>query len=66
MPAGKIAGRMELHRLHVAERRDAGLERDRVADALADHGVGRDPVEASRAAGRDRRRLGDVGARARR
>ena len=37
----KDAGRMELHRLHVAERRDAGLERDRVPDAFADHRVGR-------------------------
>ena len=32
------------------------------ADAFADHGVGRHPVEPPGAAGGDRRRLGDVGA----
>ena len=44
----KDAGRMELHRLHVAERGDAGLERDRVADAFADHRVGRRRDRAGR------------------
>ncbi len=62
MPAGKMRGRMELHRLHVAERRDAGLERDRAADAFADHAVGRHPIEPPRPAGGDDRRLGDIGA----
>ena len=53
---------MELHGFHVAERRDAGLERDRRADAFADHGVGRHAVEPAGAAGRDRRRLCHVSA----
>ncbi len=52
---------MELHRFHVAQRRDAGLERDRAADAFADHRVGRHPVQPARAAAGDRRGLGDVG-----
>ena len=42
------AGRVELHRLHVAERGDAGLERDRMADAFADHRVGRHAIEPAR------------------
>ena len=54
-------GRVELHGFHVAERRDAGLERERAADAFAYHGVGRDGIEPSRAAARDRGRLCDVG-----
>ena len=54
-------GRVELHRLHVAERGDAGFERERVPDALADHRVGRDAIEPAGAAGGDRRGLGDVG-----
>jgi len=45
------AGRMELHRLHVAERRHAGLERQRMADALVDDRIRGDPVQAARAAG---------------
>ena len=52
--------RMELDGLHVAERRDAGFQRDRRADAFADHRVGGHAVEASRAAAGDRRGLGDV------
>ena len=55
------AGRVELHRLHVAERRDAGLERDRGADAFADHRVGRHAVEPPGAAGGDGGGLGHVG-----
>ncbi len=60
-PRREDPGRVELHRLHVAQRRHAGLERDRGADALADHRVGRHPVDAARAAGGDRGGLGDVG-----
>ncbi len=57
----KDAGRMELDGLHVAERRDSGFQRKPAADALADDRVGRHPVDSPRAAGRDRRGLGDVG-----
>jgi len=49
------AGRVELHGLHVAERGDAGLQRQRVADALVDDRIGRDPVQAPCAAGGDHR-----------
>src|SRR5271167_2708164 len=59
-PRRKDAGRMELHRLHVADRRDAGFQRQRAADALADDGVGRHPVDPARAAARDGRGFGDI------
>ncbi len=55
-------GRMELHGFHVAERRHAGLERERGADAFADDGIGRHPIQTSGAAGGDGRGLGHVGA----
>jgi hypothetical protein len=61
MPAGKNAGGMELHRLHVPDRRDAGLEGERVADALADHGIGGDAIQGPRTAGGDGGGLGHVG-----
>src|SRR5262245_33613355 len=58
---GKNAGGVELHRLHVADRGDAGLQGEGVADALADHGVGGDAIQRPRAPGGDRGRLGHVG-----
>ena len=52
---------MELHGLHVAQRRDTGFERDRAADAFAYHCVCRHPVQPAGAAAGDRRGLRDVG-----
>ena len=54
-------GRMELDCLHVAECRDAGVQRQRAADAFADHRIGGDAVDPSGAARGDRRRLRDIG-----
>ena len=54
-------GGMELHRLHVAEPRHPGLERDRRADAFVDDGIGRHPVDAAIAAGGDHRGAGQPG-----
>ena len=54
-------GRVKLHRLHVAQLGNAGLEGDRRPDALVDDGVRRDPVDPPEAAGGDAGGAGDVG-----
>ena len=56
------AGGVELHRFHVAQRGDAGFQRDRGAHALADHRVGGHPVQPPGAAGGDAGGLGHIGA----
>ena len=53
--------RMKLHRLHIAEGGDSGLEGDGGGDAFGDHRIGGHAVEPSRAAAGNRSRLGDVG-----
>ncbi len=57
-------GGVELHRLHVAERHDAGFQRDGGADAFVDHRVGGRLVDAPEAAGGDAGGAGDIGQQA--
>ncbi len=57
---GKDAGRVELDRLHVAQGGDARFQRERAADAFADHRVGRHAVDPAGAAARDGGGLGHV------
>jgi hypothetical protein len=54
-------GRMELNGLHVAERGNAGFQRDRGTHALVDDRVGRDAIDAPEAAGGDAGRARHVG-----
>ena len=61
-PGREDRGRVELHRLHVAERRLPGLHRDHVADSLGDDGVCGVAIDAPRAARGDRSGLGHIGA----
>src|SRR5262245_62526490 len=56
----KGRGWMKLHRFHVAERGDAGLEGDRGWNAFGDNRIGGDAVKASRAAAGNCGSLGDV------
>ena len=58
------SGGVELHRLHVAERHDAGFQRDGGADAFVDHRVGGRLVDAPEAAGGDAGGAGDIGQQA--
>ena len=58
---GHDRGGVELHRLHVAQARHPGLERDRRAHALVDQRVGRDTPDAAEAAGGDHRGRGQDG-----
>ena len=60
--AGRQGRRMELHGLHVAERNDAGIERDGRARAFIDRRVARVlAVDAAVATGRDDRGFGHDG-----
>jgi hypothetical protein len=52
--------RVKLHGLHVAERGNAGLEREPGPGAFVDDGVGGDAIQPSVAASSDDRGLGDV------
>src|SRR4029453_17258481 len=56
----KGRGWMKLHRFHVAERGDAGLEGDRGGNAFGDNRIRGHAVKASRAAAGNRGSLGDV------
>ncbi len=52
---------MKLHRFHVAEGNDSGLESNCGGDALRNHGIGRHAIKPSRAASGDGGGLGDIG-----
>ena len=51
---------MKLHRLHIAERGDAGLQRDGRGNAFGDHRIGGHSIEPSSAAAGNCGGLGDI------
>ena len=56
------AGGMELHRLHIAQRHDPGVQRNGHAGAFVDDGVGGGAVYPTVATGGDDRGLGQIDA----